>query len=86
VAIEALACGTPVIARRVGALPEIIRDGVDGFFGETVDEMIEALDRVATLDRGALRERVRDRFSGRRMTDDYEAVYARVLAEANGYR
>ena len=37
VAIEALACGTPVIARRVGGLPEIIRDGVDGFFGDDVD-------------------------------------------------
>jgi glycosyltransferase involved in cell wall biosynthesis len=81
VTIEALACGTPVIARRVGALPEIIRDGVDGFFGETIDDMVAAVDRVATLDRAAMRSYVLERFSARRMTDDYEAVYRRIIAE-----
>jgi glycosyltransferase involved in cell wall biosynthesis len=81
VAIEALACGTPVIARRVGALPEIIRGGVDGFFGDNVDEMAGAVDRVASLDRAGIRASVLERFSGSRMTDAYEQVYRRVIAD-----
>lgn len=80
VAIEALATGTPVIARRIGALPEIIRDGVDGFFGDDVTAMAFSVDRVADLDREAIRASVLRRFSAERMTDGYEAVYRRVLA------
>jgi glycosyltransferase involved in cell wall biosynthesis len=81
VAIEALACGTPVVARRVGALPEIVRHGVDGFLGEDVEDMAAAVDRVASLDRAAIRTSVLDRFSGTRMTDGYEQVYRHVLAD-----
>jgi len=79
VAIEALATGTPVIARRIGALPEIIREGVDGFFGDDSAAMAFKLDRVAELDRAEIRASVLDRFSVGRMTDGYEAVYARML-------
>lgn len=79
VAIEALATGTPVIARRIGALPEIIRDGVDGFFGDDVTAMAFQVARVAELDRAAIRASVLERFSAERMTDGYEAVYARML-------
>jgi glycosyltransferase involved in cell wall biosynthesis len=79
VAIEALACGTPIIARRIGALPEIIRDGVDGFFGDDVIAMAFLIDRVADLDREAIRASVLERFSVERMTDRYEAVYATLL-------
>lgn len=79
VLIESLACGTPVIARRIGALPEILRDGVDGFFGDDVKEMAFKVDRVADLDRRAIRESVLDRFSVERMTDRYETVYATLL-------
>jgi glycosyltransferase involved in cell wall biosynthesis len=79
VAIEALACGAPVIARRVGGLDEIIREGIDGFFGDDVDEMAFMVDRVASLDRDAIRASVIDRFSARRMADGYEALYARML-------
>lgn len=79
-AIEALACGTPVIARRIGALPEIIRDGIDGFFGDDVTAMAFKVDRVASLDRQAIRESVIERFSVERMADRYEAVYAELLA------
>jgi glycosyltransferase involved in cell wall biosynthesis len=78
-AIEALATGTPVLARRVGALPEIIRDGVDGFFGDDVTEMAFRVPDVATLDRREIRDSVVERFSAARMADGYEALYRRML-------
>lgn len=80
VAIEALACGTPVIARRVGALPEIIRDGVDGFLGSDVADLARLVDRVDGLDRDEIRRSVLRRFSAARMTDGYEAVYRTMIA------
>jgi len=80
VAIEALACGTPVVARRVGGLSEIIRDGVDGFFGDDPVQLAFMVDRVGELDREAIRASVLDRFSAGRMTDGYEAVYRAMLA------
>ena len=83
VAIEALACGTPVIARRVGALPEIIRDGVDGFFGDDIEQLAFQVGRVGELDREAIRASVIDRFSAQRMTDKYEAIYRAMLGEAS---
>lgn len=82
VAIEALACGTPVIARRVGGLPEIIREGVDGFFGDDVGQLAEHVGRVDELDRAAIRRSVIERFSAGRMTDGYEAIYRTMLGEA----
>lgn len=81
VAIESLATGTPVVARRIGALPEIIREGVDGVFGDDVTEMAFLSDRVGALDRQAIRDRVIERFSAERMADRYEELYARMLAE-----
>jgi glycosyltransferase involved in cell wall biosynthesis len=84
VAIESLACGTPIIARRIGALPEIIREGVDGFFGDDVQAMAFLVDRAAELDRAAIRESVLERFSARRMAEGYEAVYRRILDATAG--
>jgi glycosyltransferase involved in cell wall biosynthesis len=78
VAIESLACGTPVLGRRVGALPEIIREGVDGYFGDDVSHMVFLLDRIAGLDRVAIRDSVLDRFSAGRMTNAYEGLYDRA--------
>jgi glycosyltransferase involved in cell wall biosynthesis len=83
VAIEAMACGTPVIARRIGALPELIRDGIDGFFGDDVSQMAFRVAGVADLDRAAIRASVLERFSAARMTDGYEAVYADRLGTAS---
>jgi glycosyltransferase involved in cell wall biosynthesis len=77
--IEALACGTPVIGRRVGALPELVRHGVDGFLADDPPQMAFFVDRVAELDRATIREHARSRFSARRMVDDYEEVYAKLL-------
>jgi glycosyltransferase involved in cell wall biosynthesis len=84
VAIEALACGTPVIARRVGGLPEIIRDGVDGFFGDDADQLAYQVERVEGLDRAAIRASVLDRFSAGRMTDGYEEIYRTMVDSAGG--
>jgi glycosyltransferase involved in cell wall biosynthesis len=78
VAIEALACGTPIIARRIGALPEIVRDGVDGWFGDDVTAMAFRVDRVGMLDRKAIRASVLERFSAEAMAVAYEDVYRRT--------
>ncbi|MCA1660834.1 MAG: glycosyltransferase family 4 protein [Novosphingobium sp.] len=77
--IEAMACGTPVIAFDRGSMPELIVDGVNGFLIGTVDEAVRAIDRVATLDRAAVRQSVRARFSVERMADAYIALYRRIL-------
>ena len=82
VSIESLACGTPVLARRVGALPEIMREGVDGFFGDDPAAMAFYVDRLGSLDRREIRERVIERFSAARMTDRYEELYARLVRPA----
>ena len=79
VAIESLACGTPILARPAGALPEIIRDGVDGFFGEDANVLARWVPRISGLDRAAIRSSVLERFSAARMTDGYEAVYRRFV-------
>jgi glycosyltransferase involved in cell wall biosynthesis len=80
-AIEALACGTPVLARRVGGLTEIIRDGIDGYFGDDVTELAFHVPEVEALDRRAIRRSVVERFSAARMADGYEAVYRRMLGD-----
>src|SRR5262249_12454037 len=82
VSIESLACGTPVLARRVGALPEIIREGVDGFFGDDAIAMAFFADRLGGLDRSEIRARVIERFSAARMADRYEELYARMIDAA----
>jgi glycosyltransferase involved in cell wall biosynthesis len=81
-AIEALACGTPVLTHRVGALPEIIRDGVDGFFGDDVEHLAFLAGRVGELDRAAIRASVLERFSATRMATRYEALYMAAAGDA----
>jgi glycosyltransferase involved in cell wall biosynthesis len=83
VAIESLACGTPLVARRVGALPEILRPGIDGFFGNTVRDLAVRVPLVGDLDRGDITRSVRERFSAGRMADGYEAVF-RSVSGADG--
>jgi glycosyltransferase involved in cell wall biosynthesis len=79
VVIEAMACGTPVIARPCGAVPEIVEDGRTGLIGDTVDELVEAVKRIDTIDRAECRRHVEQRFSVPRMVDDYEALYRRAM-------
>ncbi len=79
VAIESLACGTPVLSRRVGALPEIVREGVDGYFGDDAQQLAFRVADVQMLDRDVIRSSVLERFSASRMADGYLDVYRRAL-------
>ncbi len=77
--VEAMACGTPVIAYARGSMPELIDDGVTGFLVNSFDEAVAAIDRLDTIDRRACRRAVEDRFSVGRMADAYLALYRRIL-------
>jgi glycosyltransferase involved in cell wall biosynthesis len=80
VLIEALACGTPVLAYRRGSIPELIEDGVTGFICESLSEMVRAVERVPPLDRRRCRQSFETRFAVRRMAEDYLALYERLRA------
>jgi len=77
--IEAMACGTPVLAFRCGSVPEIVDENVTGAIVETMEEAIAKLPRVITLDRGMVRQRFEQRFSATRMAEDYLGVYRSLL-------
>ena len=79
VMIEAMACGTPVVAFACGSVPEVVDAGVTGILVDSVDEAVEAVDRARMLDRGIVREVFERRFSVERMVDDYEAVYEAII-------
>ena len=78
--IEAMACGTPVLAFRCGSVPEIVEDGITGAIVETMEEAIAALPRVIALDRRKVRQRFEQRFSATRMAKDYVGIYRSLLA------
>jgi len=80
VMIEAMACGTPVIAFPRGSVPEIIEHGVTGFIVESVDEAVDAIAQLPTFDRRRCRERFEQRFTARRMARDYLELYNRLGA------
>ena len=82
VMIEAMACGTPVIAYNHGSVPEIIEDGVTGFIVGNEAEAIAALKQIHTLDRRAIRARFEERFSARRMAQDYVDIYESLTVVA----
>jgi glycosyltransferase involved in cell wall biosynthesis len=75
---EALACGTPVIGRRRGSVPEVVTDGVTGWIGETDDDLVQLCQRIDLLSREACRRDAVCRFSPQAMVDGYEAVYQRL--------
>ncbi len=78
VMIEAMACGTPVIAYRHGSVPEIVQDGVNGFIVDDLAGAIAAVDRVVELDRRTCRELFEARFTARRMAADYVDLYGQL--------
>jgi glycosyltransferase involved in cell wall biosynthesis len=79
---EALACGTPVISCPRGALPEIVRDGVDGFLVHNADEACQAVNAIGRIDRGVCRQRAVDSFSAEVVSRRYELLYASLIAAA----
>jgi glycosyltransferase involved in cell wall biosynthesis len=84
VMIEAMACGTPVIACRRGSVPEIIEDGVTGFIVDNEAEAIDAIERIPTLDRRAVRAAFERRFTARRMGQSYRRCFQRLMAARDG--
>jgi glycosyltransferase involved in cell wall biosynthesis len=83
VMIEAMACGTPVLAFRRGSVAEIIDQGVTGGIVDTMDEAMRMLPRVIALDRHAVRRRFEQRFSSARMATDYVALYRSLLEQSS---
>ncbi len=80
VMIEAMACGCPVIAFRRGSVPEVIEDGLTGFVVDDVAGAIAAVGRLHELDRAAIRRRFEERWTARRMAEDYLALFRRLGA------
>jgi glycosyltransferase involved in cell wall biosynthesis len=78
--VEAMACGTPVIANARGSMLEIVRSGENGYLVASLDEAVAAVDAAAGLDSGAVRESVVHRFDAGRMVDDYLDLYRRVVS------
>jgi glycosyltransferase involved in cell wall biosynthesis len=83
VMIEAMACGTPVVAFRCGSVPEVIDDGITGYAVES-DDGLTAISRAVKLDRKLVRQRFEERFTARRMAEDYVRVYESVAECSTG--
>lgn len=75
VMIEAMACGTPVVALRQGSVPEVVDDGRTGFVVDSFDDFVAAVERVGEIDPAVCRRTVDERFTVERMVADYEAIY-----------
>jgi glycosyltransferase involved in cell wall biosynthesis len=86
VMIEAMACGTPVIAYRSGSVPEVVEDGVTGFVVENAAKAIEAVNDLGRLDRRAVRARFEERFVASRMAREYESRYRELIARVTPSR
>jgi glycosyltransferase involved in cell wall biosynthesis len=82
VMIEAMACGTPVIAFNRGSAPEVVDDGLTGFVVEDINGAIGAVDRLGHLSREKIRRRFEERFTARRMAQDYLSVYRSLTTAA----
>jgi glycosyltransferase involved in cell wall biosynthesis len=82
VMIEAMACGTPTIAFPAGSVPEVIDHGVTGFIVHDEAEAVTSLSRLDALSPRAIRRRFEERFTARRMAEDYVALYRRMMVKA----
>jgi glycosyltransferase involved in cell wall biosynthesis len=86
VMIEALACGTPVVAFRRGSVPEVLVDGETGFIVDDFDGMVRAVERVSSLDRAACRRDIERRFTDERMAAGYERLYLDAIERGPRHR
>jgi glycosyltransferase involved in cell wall biosynthesis len=86
VMIEAMACGTPVIAFRRGSVPEVVENGVTGFIVDSNAEAVEAVKQLGKLDRRQVRAAFEQRFTARRMAEDYLALYRAPTAPTAAWR
>ena len=77
--VEALASGTPVVTYPRGAMPELIKPGINGFLAADANEAAAALDKLDTIDRAACRADAEARFSAQRMATEYLAIYRQIL-------
>jgi len=84
VMIEAMACGTPVIAYPRGAVPEVLEDGVTGWIIEGIEEAVQAVERVPALSRARCRQVFEERFSASRMAHDYLRIYKSLVEGRSG--
>lgn len=80
VMIEAMACGCPVVAFGKGSVPEVIEEGVTGFIVDTVEQAVAACGRLGEISRSGVRARFEERWTARRMAEDYLALYGRLIA------
>lgn len=78
--VEAMVCGTPVVAYRRGSMSEVIDDAVTGYLADDVDAAVDAVSAAARLDRSRVAARARERFSAERMVSDYVRVYEQLLS------
>jgi glycosyltransferase involved in cell wall biosynthesis len=83
VQVEAMMCGTPVVAMRIGAVPEVIDEGVTGYTAESIEEFAGQVVRSFALDRRRIRARAEERFSARRMAREYAVLYDRLVSGGN---
>ena len=80
VAMEAMACGTPVICLRCGALPEVVADGETGFVVDSTEEIVQAIRQAGSISPHDCRQRVEQLFTATRVADEYELLYRKVIA------
>ncbi len=86
VAMEAAACGTPVVAFRRGALPEVVRHGATGFLVDSVEEMAQAVGHIGEINPASCRRHAEQKFSAARMGDGYEQLYLQVLGQGSAQK
>ena len=80
VMVESMACGTPVLATALGAVPEVVEQRRGGIVADTVEELIPFVNEAAALDRREVRAVVEEKFSAERMVTEYEEAYRSLIA------